>query len=251
MELLHDKERRILESLFKLGQSTVNQISKDTLLNRTALYHTIDSLSQKGLITRIVKNKVSYYEAISLDQFEKWTQTKINSMTQTAKSDIERFASVRTDKKISFYTDVKYFEGFDGIKNLLADTIYNNKEKLIYAITDYERGYDIMGDWFEKEYFPERIRLGVRVKSLVPDSKRNRSYMATAKKLLREMCFVDIFKDLSIEISVYDDKIYFLAFDEKYPLGIIIKNEIITNAIRQIFNYIWKTGDAGSITNTP
>ncbi len=250
MDLLNDKERRILESLFKLGQSTVNQISKDTLLNRTALYHPIDSLSHKGLVTCVEKNKVSYYEAIPLDQFEAWTDKKIDELKHTAQLDIHKFSSVKKDEIASLYADVKYFEGVEGIKNMLADTLYSNKEKLIYAITDYEKGYATMGEWFETEYFPERVRRGIRVRSIVPDSKANRSYVPTAEGLLREMCFVNVFKNLNIEISTYDGKIGIIMFDEKYPLGIIIKNRMITGAVREIFNYIWSTGDEATKKKT-
>ncbi|MDB5259619.1 MAG: Transcriptional regulator, TrmB [Candidatus Taylorbacteria bacterium] len=242
MDLLNEKERRVLESLFKLGQSTISAISKDTLVNRTALYHTIGLLTKKGLVTRLLKEKVSYYEAIPLDQYEKWAQSKIDSMKSTVGTDIKRFSAVRKEKAVSLYADVKYFEGLEALKNLYADTIYSNEEKMLYTITDYQKGYSTLGKWLEKEYLPERVRKGVRVRSIVPDTAFSRSYIVSAKALGRELCFVDLFKNLGIEINVYDSKIVIVAFDKTHPLGIIIKNDIIADAFREIFNYIWLTG---------
>lgn len=241
--LLNAKERRVLESLFKLGKSSVNEISKDTLVNRTALYHPLDSLSRKGLVTCVEKNKVSFYEAIPIDQYEVWANKKLASFTDSIATDIKTFSSIKKDRSDSLYADVKYFEGFEAVKNLYADTIYNNKENQLYSITDYEKGYATLGPWVRDEYLPERVKRGVRVKNLVPDSAFGRKYIATANELLRDICFVDLFKDLGIEVNLYDEKIAIVSFDEHHPVGIIIQNKIITKAFREIFNYIWKTGN--------
>ncbi|MCF7865494.1 MAG: BlaI/MecI/CopY family transcriptional regulator [Candidatus Pacebacteria bacterium] len=247
MELINDKERRVMEALFKLGNCTVNQISKETLINRTALYHTLGLLIKKGLVTQVEKDKISYYEAISIEQYEKWVESKIETLKQTSKKDVAIFSTVKKDKKLSLYADVKYFEGPEGIRNFFADSIYNNKEKQILTITDYESGYAKLGDWFTEVYLPERVRKGVRVRSVLPDSPIGRSYVKSAKELLRDMCFVDIFKDLGIEMAVYDSKVTITVFDKKHPIGVIIKNDIIANAFREIFTYIWKTGEKVNI----
>lgn len=243
MELINDKERRVLEALFSLGKCKVNEIAKETLINRTALYHTLELLIKKGIVTQIEKDKISYFEAIPLDHYEKWVKSKIEGARQEAEKDMQKFSSIKKDKKISLYADVKYFEGPEGIKNFFADSIYNNKEKSILTITDYESGYAKLGDWFTSVYLPERVKRGIRVNSILPDSPIGRGYAKSAKELLREMCFVDIFKDLGIEMAVYDSKLTMTVFDEKHPIGVIIKNEIIANAFREIFKYIWKTGE--------
>ncbi len=242
IELITEKERRVLESLFRLGQSTVNQISKDTLINRTALYHTLDSLTKKGLITQFEKEKIAHYQPIALDHYETWAKTQIKELQKGYEYDVQKFKSVQQKGNLSLYADVKYFEGMDSMKNLFSDTIYNNKGKLLYTITDYEKGYIMHGDWFNKVYLPERVKRGIRVKSILPDTPLGRSYLASAKELLRDMCFVDIFKDLGLEICLYDSKLAIIVFDEKHPLGIIIQNEIISHAFQKLFDYIWKTG---------
>lgn len=252
MELINEKEGRVLESLYKLGQSAVQAISKDTLVNRTALYHTLDSLMKKGLITRLVKDKVSYYEAIPLDQYELWVQAKLDNIKEESSNNLKRFSEVKSDKKMSLYADVKYFEGKEGIKSLYNDSIYNNKEKVLFSITDYDKGYETLDPaWLEHEYLPTRVKKGIRVKNIVPDTKYSRKYTTTAKELLRDMSFVNFFNDLGVEISLYDNKMSIVAFDKVHPLGVIIQNEIISKAFKAILEYIWKTGEiVGENTNT-
>lgn len=244
LELLNEKERRVLESLFKLGQTTVQFIAKDTLINRTALYHTLSSLIKKGVITKIEKDKISYFEAISVEQYEAWAKSKIEYLKEGVSSDILNFSSIKSDKKMSLYADVKYYEGKEAIKSLYSDTLYNNKEKMLYAITDYDKGYGTLeGKWLEEEYLPERVKRGIRVRNIVPNTELARKYTDTAEKLLRDISFVNFFNDLGVEISLYDNKMAIVAFDEKHPLGVIIKNDIIAKAFKEILRYIWEGGD--------
>lgn len=244
LELLNEKERRVLGSLFKLGQTAVQFVAKDTLINRTALYHTLDSLIKKGVVTKIEKDKVSYFEAISVEQYEVWAKTKIERIKESISADVKNFSSIKSDNKMSLYADVKYFEGKEAVKSLYADTLYNNKEKMLYAITDYDKGYGTLErKWLDEEYLPERVKRGIRVRNIVPNTELARKYVDTAEALLRDISFVNFFNDLGVEISLYDNKMSIVAFDEKHPLGVIIKNDIIAKAFKEILRYIWETGD--------
>jgi sugar-specific transcriptional regulator TrmB len=235
MELLTDKENRVLETLYKLGQSPVQAIATDTLINRTALYHTLESLIKKGVVTKVEKDKVSYFEAITLEHYEIWAKSKIDRLKEQSATDIQKFSTIKSNKKMSLFADVKYFEGIEGVKSLYFDTIYNNKEKMLYSITDYDAGYATLdGKWLEEEYLAQRVKKGIRVRNIVPD---------TPEKLLRDICFVNFFNNLGIEINMYDDKMALVAFNETHPLGIIVKNEIIAKAFKEILRYIWETGD--------
>jgi hypothetical protein len=96
-----------------------------------------------------------------------------------------------------------------------------------------------MGDFFNNEYFSDRVARGVRVKNLVPESAVGRSELKHRKALLREVKFIDIFEDLGIEVNIYDDKVSIVAYDKKLPSGVLVKNAKIAEAMRKIFEYLW------------
>lgn len=240
--LVSDKEMRVLECLFRAGEMMVSGISRETLLNRTALYHTLTSLLQKGLVTQVKKNKISYYQSITLDQFKQWNNLHVKYIQEQSNKDIERLKALRIRNNQSLYADVKYFEGMEGMKSLYADTLYNNKERMIYSITDYEGGYGQNGDWFDSEYLPTRVRLGIKVKTILQDTPFGRNYIKSAKEMLRDMNFIQLSDLGGIEICIYDSKIALVVFDAKHPIGIIIQNPIMAHAFKSIFDYIWKTG---------
>jgi sugar-specific transcriptional regulator TrmB len=239
MELLTQKEKRVFEALYKIGLSKINDISKETLINRTAIYHTIDLLLKKGLVTKTNKENSVYFQTISLDEYKIWKKIQLQNLSDQIDK-IEHQIKYTQNNSPSLNSEIKFFEGFDSIKNLYSDSWRNNKNKQIHAITDYKQAYETMGDFFENEYFKDRISHGIHVKSLLPYSLYGKRDLKNSKKLLREMRFLDIFKDLGIEFNVYDDKVSIISFDRKKPTGILIKNRLISDALRNIMEYIWK-----------
>lgn len=238
MELITKKEERVLGALYRLGDSPISKIARETLLNRTALYHTIEELIKKGLVTKITKESGAYFQPISLTEYKAWAKRQIELLSDQTLQ-LENWLSSQKKELPTLHSDIKYFEGIEGVKNLYADSWRDNKDKTIYAITDYDKAYKTLNDYFEKEYFPDRVSHGVSVKSLLPKSVSGKRDVSRAKELMREMKYLNIFKDLGIEINVYGSKVSIVTFDEKKPSGVIIKNEIIAKAFKDIFQYLW------------
>jgi sugar-specific transcriptional regulator TrmB len=240
MELITKKEERVLGALYKLGGSPISKIAKETLINRTALYHTIEELLKKGLVTKITKESGAYFQPISLSEYKLWATRQIGSVSSQTEQ-LEKFLIDQKKELPTLHSDIKYFEGIEGVKSLYSDSWRDNKDKVIYAITDYDKAYKTLNDYFEEEYFPDRVAHKVYVKSLLPTSISGKKDLSRAKELMREMRFLNIFKDLGIEINVYGSKVSIITFDQKKPSGVIIKNEIIAKAFKEIFQHLWST----------
>ncbi len=234
---MSEKERAVFEALASFGPSPVSQIAKDTSLNRTALYHTLTLLEEKGLVSQIKKNDTTLFQSISEEEFEVWSKRKIKSLEEES----EKLRGVFKKKKYPvLHSGIRYFEGKEAVKKLYGETWRENNEKHILAITDYQKAYETMNDFFDEDYFPYRVKAGVSVKSLLPMDKYGKRDKTRAKELLRDMRFSDVFKDLGIEINIFDDKLAIVAFDKKEPMGMILKNKIISDAFRKIFAYLWQ-----------
>ncbi|MBU0598419.1 hypothetical protein KKF61_05550 [Patescibacteria group bacterium] len=238
--IINEKEKRVLTGLYKLKKGFVSQIAKETLINRTTLYPLLDKLLAKGLVSKhTIEGKVAY-QPISLNDFKNWVKRTEQDTKKQAQELVNWAESQKISTKNSLLSDIKYYEGFDGVKNLYADTWRNNKDKIIYAITDYKKAYEVMRDFFRKEYFQTRVDHGVRVKNLIPESEEGRQDLKEAKEMLRQMKFIPLLKDFGIEINIYDAKVVIIAFDSRNPSGILIKNEIISRAFKNIFEHLWK-----------
>lgn len=148
--------------------------------------------------------------------------------------------SFKKSKHPILHSGIRYFEGKEAVKKLYGETWRENSEKNILAITDYKRAYETLVGFFDEEYFPARVKANVKVKSLLSLDAYGKRDIKRAGALLREMRFSDVFKDLGIEINIFDDKLAIVAFDNKEPMGMILKNKIISDAFKKIFTHLWQ-----------
>ncbi len=191
------------------------------------------------MVEKIIKNDVQLYKVITLSEYKAWAKAR-QALLASEVDELEDWIVDQKKDVQSMYSEVRYFQGMQNVKKLYEDTWRSNSGKVIYAITDYDKAYKTLNAFLEKEYFPDRIARGVSVKSIL--SKKSTTGLkdkSREKKLLRQMKQVDILNDLGIEINVYDDKVSLVAFDDKKPEGIMIKNELIAKAFKSIFEYIW------------
>ncbi len=237
---IREKEKKIMFALYRLSEASVGNLAKETLINRTTLYPILNRMLSKGLVSKIQIEDKTIYKPLPLEDFKDWAESK-KEKDETENAELLTWiSSQKTRKQKTLLSDISYFEGEEGVKKLYADTWRNNNEKLIYCLTDYKNALETMGNFFRNEYFPQRIKHGVKVRNLVPDSEEGRKAKATAKQLLRELKFIKLFEDLEIEINIYDDKLVIVAFDKEKPSGVLIKNGKIASAMKNIFEYLWR-----------
>ncbi len=241
-ELLNKKEQTVLACLYKIKNCAVGRLAKETILNRTSLYPILEGLIKKGLVFSSVQNGVAIYEAIESRLFKEWLKNKKKELADQAsllEDWLEKSQSLKQTP--SLVSKLKYFEGFDGVKAMYADTWRNNKDKTIYAITDVRAAVSTMGKFFYNEYMPARMAHGVKVKDIMTESKEGLREVKMTEQYLREAKLAKgLFENLNVEINIYDNKLAIAAYDKEKPCGVIIENEKIASAMKNIFQYLWK-----------
>jgi len=237
---LNKKEKQVISALYELESSSVSLLSKQTLINRTTLYPILEKLLKKGLITKTRLESTTVYEPISQSDFKEWLKNKEKEAKNQLNSLSFWLKEQKNQDKGSLMSEIKYFDGKEGLKALYSDTWRENSEKQILAITDYKQAYNLMGKEYWQEYLKKRVEKSVKVKNLLPSSKEGRRDDEDSERLLREMKFIKIFEDLGIEINIYDNKVSIASFDEDHPNGILIRNRKIAEAFKNIFEFLWK-----------
>jgi len=243
MEILSEKEKRVLAGLYELSRATVWELAKEIGINRTTLYPILEKLLTRGLVSKLSIEGRTIYEPIPYDDFKKWILREKKKAEVASGDLLDWIEAQKKNRAPALLSQFKYFEGHDGVEALYADSWRENKSKMIYCITDVKAAYETMGDFFNNEYFPDRISHGVRAKVLAQESIAGREDLKRSRELMREVKFIDVFADLGIEIDIYDDKVSIVAYDKKLPSGVLIKNAKIAEAMRKIFEYLW--GQAG------
>lgn len=226
------QEARVYLACIRLGQSTVSAIAAEAGIQRTFVYGVLEELKRDGIVSSLeVRGKINY-SAISLDQFQK---------KQLAK--FERFSGIlpelkSLEKTVGDRPKVRFFEGVEGIKLALEDTLDQPHGSPILAYVTGQGVYEDMPD-FVDYYLKERVKKKITVQAIAPDNEVNREHVRHDHEVLRKTVLLPE-KDYPFtnEIDIYGNKIAIMSLQGEI-LAVIIESESIAKTQRSIFNLAW------------
>ena len=128
--------------------------------------------------------------------------------------------------KISFY------EGLDGIEKTYEHTLSSKDTMKSWA--SFGPMHETLPDYF-KTYYDRRIKKGIHVQSINPDSPEARERHSNDKKELRESVLIpNEVCEWIPQIKMYDNFVNIVSWQEKF--AILIESQEIANALKAIFD---------------
>ncbi len=214
----------------EIGENKVSTISKKSGLNRVTTYDILEKLSEKGIVSLVIKDGNKFYSAIPPTTLLKRTKDKLKNL-EKALPILKKLSSKTSPPKI------EYFEGIEGIKQVYADTLNAKSDILNYANSQLIR--EIWPE-YDDEYVTARVQKKIFLRGIAPHDKYGLEVAAENKSSHRDIRLVpsDTF-DFSNEINIYDDKVSIISLKHDL-IGIIIENEDIANTQRSIFKMAWE-----------
>jgi len=167
---LTDGEIKVYDALLKLGQGKVSDIVSESGLKRGDAYNKLYDLKAKGFIEEFTKEGKLHFRLEHPSKIQDYIDSKIKklnsskSMISSILPDIvSEYNLVRGKPGISF------FEGIEGIKKVLDDTLYNNPDKKLLTFSDVAGYIKHLKKWNVKHYAPQRRKLGIYEQVIIPD----------------------------------------------------------------------------------
>src|SRR3989344_4392941 len=122
---LTDKEIKVYLSLLPLGSINLQELAKRIDLPRTTIYNTLNYLYKRGLVSKIVRGHVTYFEAVNPEKL-------IDTLNQKKELILSVLPELEILKKeIKESSSVEIYEGFKGISTILAD-VFKEKQQTYY-----------------------------------------------------------------------------------------------------------------------
>lgn len=230
---LSEKESMVYLAILQLGQSSISEIAKKAEMKRTTVYRMTDELIRLGLVVKVPKTKKNLLIAenpdILLENLEK--KEKI------IKDSLPLFKAIYNTSETK--PKIKFFEGKEGIKTLVYDSLKNNKSKEIFWIWPMKDAWQVLGKEENLNYIKERIRLKIHAKNIRPEEKEvDIKEAASAKKYLREVRYSPENMDYSITVGIYGNKVSVFS-SEKENFGFLIESAEFSQLMRQIYYILW------------
>lgn len=229
----------------QIAPEKISKIAKNAGHNRASVYDVLRRLSEKGLVRQISKGAVLKYEAVEPSVI----LSKLNDQKTEIENKIEAFENLRPELNAIFGTapgqpSVAFYEGIEGIKNVLLDTLETPgvKEIISYVSADYlQMGFDSK---FLDKYWQRRTELKIPSRGIMPGTEKAKSLFNPERNVreLRTLKFISPEKyKFTNEIDIYADKIGIISLDQNNLYGVIIKSQNIADTQRNIYELLWES----------
>lgn len=236
---LSTNEIKIYQSLHRLGPKSIRTIADNAKINRGTTYEVLKELVNKGLASYFPKGKRRFFIAASPDQLltlAKDRQQSIKEGIARLESDVVPFLA--NTKPHSSVADVQYYEGDEGVEQILRDVLQTTearrkKEYYVYSAKPIRHYLYRSFPNFTKQ----RVKKGINVRAIAigeggEDAEMSERKWLKLKKGLYSTSYVIIYPPKYSIISLSD---------EDYPYGVVINEPSIAFTQKIIFDALWKT----------
>jgi sugar-specific transcriptional regulator TrmB len=247
---LYPNEAKVYLALLELGQGTVSDISKAAQLNRTTGYDILERLSLYGLANRTTQgSKKTMYVAEPPHRLKQYLENKKHQAERRLSDVVEIIPELQNVYKKENKPVIKFFEGWDGIKNIYWHTL--EAKSIIYSVLDLnvylpekdKSRYDKFG----KDYVRDRAKYNVKEKALVMKNEAGLYFYDTTYKnnplyrkcteyrwLEKEFPFTP-----AAEVNIYDDVVMGVLVKPGENAAFEVKNSSFANSLKIIFELAW------------
>lgn len=235
---LTSQESRVYIGLLELEEARTGKLCKHTRIASSNIYKILDSLIEKGLVNFKVQNNIKIFMPSSPEVLNDIFLEKQRKLDEERKEVNDLISSLKVIKlKKEPYSNYKYFEGLVGIKSMWHEINSSmNKEDIMRVYTGRRVSYERMVGFLNEHH---KLRMKKKVKELIIFPEGDIELAKKREKQLAKVRFMDLRNDA--EWGVWRDLFYLHDYPvKKKPRGFLIKDKVIANTFRQVFDQLWK-----------
>ena len=228
-----DSEIAVYLTSLKDGPLSVQDLARKASVSRVTVYHVIQSLSDKGIMTSVEKGAKQVYMAEPPERVLALAEAQVQKMKQTV---VEMQGNMTELKQIQNGTRpvVKLFEGPDALRAMYEDFLASGAKE-IREFSNIDAGDDIIDATTYKPFYDQLNKRKVKRKMLFL-AKKDQPKVSSA---LEEIRLLPNDLDFNADIILYDDKVVFSSTEGKH-IAVIIESESIAKTVNAAFDLLWK-----------
>lgn len=221
-------EAKVYVVLLGLGETKSGEIIKKTSLQSSVVHNALNTLTDKGFVTHILKGKIKHYSALKPKLIDDYLKNKRQNFLNILPQ-LELMQKESKNEKIS----VEIFEGYNGLYaaqlNLLQDAKKGDIHKYFTGESSLLSKEAI--DFFKK-LDKLRNEKGVKIFGIAKNEKSMLNNYTESR-----IRFTD--QSIPPSMNIFKDKIIIFILSDK-PLAILIKSNQIAKQYHSLWDEIWK-----------
>lgn len=236
-----DKESKVYLASLKLGSAPIQKIAKLANVNRATTYVVVQGFMDRSLMSSYTKGKKRLFTPESPDKISaiiKADKVKIEAKENTINEILPALSDLYDTTQGGKRPQVRFYEGKSGL-NAVREEILKTKSKEAFSIFNLDTFEEVFSAEERASFTKKRIAKKVSSHSIYSSSQGDILQDSKSDRILYK--YIDKNKYNSpIDITVFDDNLAITSFKEPM-MSVIIQNESISNAIRQILTLVEKS----------
>lgn len=234
---LSEKEAAAYEKLLEIGPASVGKLLKVLPFKRGDMYNITQTLCNRGLAREELKNSVLHYTLENPDKLIDIITAEREKTKNTLQQTQEVLPQLKSLYNLSLQRPgVRFYEGRDGVWNVLNDTLESKTELLFFGDNDAIETYipDV-----DEEYVRKRKRRHLKKRLIMFDTPSARTYARTCDSLTHVRLIAADTSDIRSIMHIYDGKVSYVTFLKDIMIGVLIEDSALYQLHRTLFEYIW------------
>lgn len=234
---LSEKEIATYLVLLENGTLAVQDIARQTGINRVTTYAAIDELKSKGLVAESRKGKRKLFVAENPETLKNLLKQKEDLLAKEMASleniILPALKAININQQNK--PQIKFFEGADGIDKVYDDYILNSVN--VIACGSYDSVLKVSSREAEKEYINEMRERKILFRGILEDTEINRKFDILSKGVMHNK-FLPKGEKVSADILVFGSIVALISYEKKSAT--LIEDESIAKSIQMYLRFMWE-----------
>jgi len=232
---LTNSEINVYITLLKSGSIKVGELMKQLNLHRSRIYEAINRLTEKGLVSYIIKNNIKFFEATDPERLLSYIEEQKEKLNEKESNIKKIIPELKKQIPTSIpQAEAHVFYGKEGFKTIRKDVLKQKQDLyLIGAIGKEDKNLQ----YFFPNFNKLRIKEKIKWKILYDTEAKG---MNITKLGLMETKFLPKEYSSPAVINVYADRVVNVLWNGDVPICFMIINKAIADSYRKWFELLWK-----------
>ena len=223
-----EKEIYLYLACLNLGTATANDIAEKADLNRSTTYDLLKSFLERGIASKVVRNKTTHFEVASPKRLLSLLEEKKTKLLAV----MDQLALLR--QEVIQKPRVEVYEGKAGVKTIFDDIL----EHATYTdVISTSKIFDVFTYSFP-HYIQDRAKRKIRARVIQEESPQTKILKENDKSQNRETRTITNFK-INSATFIYNNKVAIIKLVQEELIGVLIHDKVIAQDQQVIFNALW------------
>ncbi len=224
---LDSKEIKVYIALLQLGKDTVLSISKKAGIKRPTAYLILESLMEKGLVSKIPRKNKTLFIAENPEKIVNILDKRKNEIAKIIPNLLSIY-NIKDEKP-----QVQMYEGKEGVEQVY-ETIFKAKEIWWFGNLDIvAKELKVTFGMFEDLVNKNKII----ARDLIGNSEWEKEYAENNQRHNYEIRISSL--PIDIDFAIYEDKVSIISLNED-KFGLIIQDKRIADSIKSLYELAWR-----------